>query len=58
MPRSDGEVVVSNLRDALNRIIHAQKLVVGFEQLPPQVFQIYKTSVYRRSVRMPDVAED
>ena len=36
VPRSDGEVVVSNLRDALNRIIHAQKLVVGFEQLPPQ----------------------
>jgi len=34
-PRSDGEVV-GNLWDALNRIIHAQKLVVGFEQLPPQ----------------------
>lgn len=33
--RSDGEVV-GNLWDALNRIIHAQKLVVGFEQLPPQ----------------------
>ncbi len=29
--------MVSNLRDALNRIIHAQKLVVGFEQLLPQV---------------------
>lgn len=35
VPRSDGEVV-SNLWDALNRIIHAQKLEVGFEQLPPQ----------------------
>lgn len=33
--RSDGEVI-SNLWDALNRIIHAQKLEVGFEQLPPQ----------------------
>ncbi|MCY7307463.1 MAG: hypothetical protein LH632_15210, partial [Rhodoferax sp.] len=35
VPRSDGEVV-NNLWDALNRIIHAQKLEVGFEQLPPQ----------------------
>ena len=34
-PRSDGEVV-GNLWGALNRIIHAQKLEVGFEQLPPQ----------------------
>ena len=36
VPRSDGEIV-SDLRDALNRIIHAQKLEIGFEQLPPKV---------------------
>lgn len=35
-PRADGEVV-GDLWDALNRIIHAQKLEVGFEQLPPLV---------------------
>ena len=29
-----GHVVVDDLWDALNRIIHAQKLVVGFESLP------------------------
>jgi hypothetical protein len=32
-PSSEGELV-HDLRDALNRIIHAQKLQVGFEQLP------------------------
>jgi hypothetical protein len=32
-PTERGDVV-SDLWDALNRIIHAQKLVVGFEQLP------------------------
>jgi len=35
-PHADGEVV-RDLWDALNRIIHAQKLEVGFEQLPPSV---------------------
>ncbi len=35
-PAADGEVV-SDLWDALNRIIHAQKLQVGFEQLPTDV---------------------
>lgn len=35
-PTSDGELV-QDLRDALNRIIHAQQLQVGFEQLPAQV---------------------
>ena len=35
-PHADGEVV-SDFWDALNRIIHAQKLEVGFEQLPPSV---------------------
>jgi len=33
VPSNNGEVV-SDLWDALNRIIHAQKLVVGFEELP------------------------
>jgi len=35
-PRNDSEVV-SDLWDALNRIIHAQKLDVGFEELPREV---------------------
>ncbi|NNM69139.1 MAG: hypothetical protein HKM00_04120 [Gallionella sp.] len=35
-PRNDGEVV-NDLWDALNRIIHAQKLEVGFEELPKEV---------------------
>jgi hypothetical protein len=35
-PTSDGQIV-SNLWDALNRIVHAQKLEVGFELLPPEV---------------------
>jgi hypothetical protein len=36
VPKADSEVV-SDLWDALNRIIHAQKLDVGFEQLPTSV---------------------
>jgi len=35
-PKSDGEMV-RDLWDALNRIIHAQKLDVGFEELPQNV---------------------
>ncbi len=35
-PRVDGDVV-QELRDGLNRIIHAQTLVVGFEELPPEM---------------------
>ena len=35
-PATDGELV-KDLWDALNRIIHAQKLQVGFEQLPTDV---------------------
>jgi hypothetical protein len=35
-PTADGEMV-TDLWDALNRIIHAQKLQVGFEQLPTNV---------------------
>src|SRR5271157_892840 len=35
-PSGDGEVV-SDLWDALNRIIHAQKLQVGFEKLPKEM---------------------
>ena len=35
-PKSDGELV-SDLWDALNRIIHAQQLKVGFEELPANV---------------------
>jgi hypothetical protein len=35
-PRNDSELV-DDLRDALNRIIHAQKLNVGFEELPPHM---------------------
>lgn len=35
-PKSDGELV-KDLRDALNRIIHAQQLQVGFEELPAKV---------------------
>ena len=35
-PTVDGEVVVS-FWDALNRIIHSQKMKVGFEQLPSEV---------------------
>ena len=35
-PTSDGEVV-QDLWDALNRIIHAQQLQVGFEELPAEV---------------------
>lgn len=35
VPSTDGELV-GDLWDALNRIIHAQKLEVGFEQLPLQ----------------------
>lgn len=34
-PTVDGEVV-GNLRDALNRIIHSGKMIVGFERLPPE----------------------
>lgn len=35
-PSKEGEVV-SDLRDALNRIIHARKLQVGFENLPKEL---------------------
>ena len=35
-PTTDGELV-KDLWDALNRIIHAQELQVGFEQLPANV---------------------
>ena len=35
-PTTDGELV-KDLWDALNRIIHAQELQVGFEQLPTNV---------------------
>lgn len=35
-PLGDGEVV-SDLWDALNRIVHAQKLDVGFEELPEKL---------------------
>ena len=35
-PSAQGEVV-TDLWDALNRIIHAQKLQVGFEELPSQL---------------------
>jgi hypothetical protein len=35
-PTKKGEIV-SELRDALNRIIHAKKLVVGFESLPDNI---------------------
>ena len=38
-PSGDGEVV-ADLWDALNRIIHAQKLHVGFEKLPSQLSAI------------------
>jgi hypothetical protein len=34
---SNGGEVVSDLRDALNRIIHAQKLQIGLEELPKQL---------------------
>jgi hypothetical protein len=36
VPTIKGEKV-SELRDALNRIIHAQKLYIGFERLPDSV---------------------
>ncbi len=35
MPRNEAELV-DDLREALNRVIHAQKLTVGFEELPAQ----------------------
>jgi hypothetical protein len=35
-PTAGGEVV-QDLRDALNRVIHAQRLQVGFEELPSQM---------------------
>ncbi|WP_423372423.1 hypothetical protein [Burkholderia sp. LMG 32019] len=35
-PTTDGEIV-ADLWDALNRIIHAQKLDVGFEELPKNI---------------------
>ncbi len=36
VPKTDGELV-TNLWDALNRVIHARKLEVGWEVLPPRV---------------------
>ena len=35
-PAVDGEVV-GNLWDALNRIIHSKKMIVGFEQIPEKM---------------------
>jgi len=34
------QAVVTDLRDALNRIIHAQKLQVGFERIPDNISRI------------------
>ncbi len=43
-PTTD-EFVVHDLRDALNRIIHADQLQVGFERLPPELSVIDGGSV-------------
>jgi len=39
VPTAPGEIV-RDLWDALSRIIHAQRLTVGFEKLPPQLSAI------------------
>lgn len=35
-PMIDGEIV-TNLRHALNRIIHSKKMMIGFEQVPTEL---------------------
>lgn len=50
VPKNDGEIVY-DLWEALNRIIHAQKLDVGFEELPQAVAAIAEVALVVPYVR-------